>query len=97
MEVIDLGFMYCQVIRFYGLSDEAVMRLPIRRFWLLLKNIRRLMAQEELRLFNLMLHQDAKTESVKDFMGVLRREVGETHRAKPVFDRAGLEELKRLG
>ena len=70
--------------------------MPVRRFWLLLKNVRRLTAQEDLRALNRSLYQNAKKEDIQQFVQELRREVGETHREAPVFDRAGYEELKRM-
>lgn len=37
------------MIHFYGLTQTAVMDMPIRRFWLFAGNVDRIMAQKDLR------------------------------------------------
>ena len=46
---IDFGFVFCEVSHFYGMSYREVMDLPIRAFWLMHGNIRRITAGEDIR------------------------------------------------
>lgn len=44
---MDLGYYISQVMRFYSLSYNDILKLPIYTFWELSKNIERLRADEE--------------------------------------------------
>jgi hypothetical protein len=43
---VDFGYAFCRVCRFYGLSDEAILKMPIGRFWEMHSNIDRIRADE---------------------------------------------------
>ena len=44
---MDLGYYISQVMRFYSMSYNDVIRLPIYTFWELSRNIERIMADED--------------------------------------------------
>jgi hypothetical protein len=93
-------------MRFYGLSDERLLKMPLRRFWLLNKNIDRLRAEEDLRMLSVALHA-ASGESAGDLSEKLMKQMGtvvEFDEAKRALtqanaerDRDGLMALKHMG
>lgn len=89
-------------MKFYGLGDEQVLRMPIRRFWLLHRSIDRLQAEQDLRLLAISVGAQS-AEGYKSTSERLRAEQGkvvvydEVQRAfsKP-RDVAGLMALKSM-
>lgn len=64
------------MIHFYGMTETAVMAMPIRRFWLFMANIDRIMAQGDLRA--LMIGASAQNgETAKSLHKKLEVELGE--------------------
>lgn len=61
----------------YGLSDTHLLQMPVRRFWLLEKNITRMQAERELRQLPIVLAPNAK-DSVQELAGRLSQELGST-------------------
>ena len=76
MSSVDFGFYYCQVIHYYSLSENAVMGMPIRRFWLFVANIDRINAQKDLRALNVGACVQSP-EGVKEYRNTLTVELGE--------------------
>jgi hypothetical protein len=63
-------------MHFYGLSDTAVLKMPIRRFWLLHKSIDRVAAENDIRgLKNLASAHGG--EGFKEHLESLQRQLGE--------------------
>lgn len=99
---IDVGFIVSRVMQHYGLdSFEAVLGLPIARFWMLNKNIDRQYAEHDLRLLSIAV--SAQGEGAKEVMKDLRSRMGEivvVDEVKKVMseklDRVGLHALKSM-
>jgi hypothetical protein len=89
-------------MRFYGLSDEQVLKMPIKRFWLLQRNVSRLAAQEDVRAFNVALLPHGKEEDIKQAYDKWKEQVGlifdeVTDPAAPAeWDREGYNVLKQM-
>ena len=93
-------------MRFYGLDDRHLLKMPLRRFWLLNKNIDRLRAEEDHRQITLLLSA-ASGEHASKLMGRLEKQVGtvvEFDQGKAALtqanaerDRDGLMALKGMG
>lgn len=84
---------------YYALSDEQVLKMPIKRFWLFHQNIDRIKAGDDIRAIAvsasvLSAEQYTKTiEGLLELVGVIiarDQEVGGTR------DVAAIEELKRI-
>lgn len=105
---VDFGFLFAQVIRFYGLSFEQVRSLPLGSFWFLSNKIDRIRAEET--IWQLQTVASATSaESYKTSLADLRSLVGTVVVLKkpavstldlndteedPAFDRAALQSLK---
>jgi hypothetical protein len=105
--------LFARLIKEYGLSWEAVMEMPIKRFWFMSNMIQRLWAERDLRQVQLLAFAGSKdgyeaaTKSLIEERGTIY--VWETTPAAPVlvvdpktgldpaFDRAGLRALKGKG
>lgn len=96
--------MFCRVARFYSLSPQELWKLPVKTFWLMHKNVDRLLAEDNLRLATVFA-QTQSSEGFSEFVEGLREQMGtiaEIDEAKvaieeAVFDRDGLIALKDLG
>ena len=89
-------------MRFYGLSDQETISLPIARFWLLHRNTDRLAAEESIRTAQIGASMQSG-EGFGQYMTVLRDQMGEVvkiDRAAEAMvselDRAGLAALKAM-
>ncbi len=83
------------MMRFYGLSDEQVLQMPVRRFWLLHKNVDRIAAEEDIRVAAIAASVQSG-ESFNELMNGLRKQMGEV----VIIDRisqAMTEKLDRVG
>jgi len=91
-------------MRFYGMSDQHVLSMPVKRFWLLHKNVDRLRAEEDTRILHVAIHA-ASGESASALADRLNKQMGVvfdvdegkaavTHAER---DRAGLMQLKSMG
>lgn len=64
-------------MHFYSLSDEQILRMPVRRFWVLEAQINRILSERDLRLINV----DRASGSQEQMSQVIDRlifEIGET-------------------
>ncbi len=100
---MDFGFLVCRVIRFYGLSFEEVMALPIKTFWLLEANADRLKAHEDKRQLHIASISAMDGKRVGEISKILDIEVGQPPiktKFDPVRtavrDEAGVANLKAL-
>ena len=59
----------------YGLSDTHLLQMPLRRFWLLEKNITRLQAERELRQLPILASANSGSH-LKELTERLSRELG---------------------
>jgi hypothetical protein len=50
---LDLGMLFSRVCFHYGLSYRDCMTLPMKTFWMLNRNISRVLAEQDLRAFQL--------------------------------------------
>lgn len=76
------------MIHFYGLTQTAVMDMPIRRFWLFAGNVDRIMAQKDLRAL-IIGASVQNTEASKTHQNRLTIELGDIQK---LDDRAQLYE-----
>lgn len=72
------------MIHFYGLTQTAVMEMPIRRFWLFVGNVDRIMAQKDLRA--LLTGASAQTS-----------EGGKAHQNRLIVELGTIQTLKDTG
>lgn len=90
------------MIHFYGLTQTAVMDMPIRRFWLFAGNVDRIMAQKDLRA--LIIGASVQTsESGKAHQNRLVLELGTIQKVDDAMaqlyeerDEAGFRELMMM-
>jgi hypothetical protein len=50
---LDLGMLFSRVCFHYGMSYREVMEIPMKTFWMLNRNISRVLAEQDLRAFQL--------------------------------------------
>lgn len=98
------------MIATYGIDDQAILKMPLRRFWLLSRNIDRLAAEKDYRAARIACATQSE-EAVGELFGALEREMGriavmdevaqQRGVAKQAYrdelDRDGLHSLKDLG
>lgn len=96
---IDFGFVFCEVSHFYAMSYREVMDMPVRAFWLMFSNIRRIRAGDDVR--HLMTAAAAQSsDGVKELQEKLVLEIGVVANEPPVIDaqrdEQGFAELKAM-
>jgi len=97
---VDFGFIFCEVSHFYSMSYQEVMAMPIRAFWTMSGNIRRLRASSDLR--DLMVVSAAQSaDGYKETHERLVLEigtvyVGDSNPMNVERDEAGFNELKMM-
>jgi len=91
-----MGFLFCRIVRFYGMSDAQVMEMPIARFWLMNASIDRISAQEDLRAARRAVLANANKEYVNDYFRSLVKEIGAVVVREDVPDYEGIQRLKSL-
>ena len=82
-------------MHFYGMSYQETMDMPVKAFWRLNEQVRRVMSEKDMRLLSVMIHSQS-AEAAKEYRGYLQQEMGEITVKEEGFDRAGYDELKRL-
>ena len=89
---------------FYGLTYHETLKLPIRTFWMLDRNIDRLNAESDYRMVMAVRVANTDGEVFAEQMQVLRDRVGKTievdeaKRALTMeYDAEGVQRLKNLG
>ena len=84
-------------MHFYSTSYEDVLKTPIRTFWSLFGQIRRVRAAANNEHFDLLIAHQSKEgiEAVRDH---LKKEIGEPVKKTPQseFDASGWNDLKRM-
>lgn len=90
-------------MHFYGLSDQQLLAMPLKRFWFLSRSIDRITAEEDTR----MAHVAAMVQSgetLEDLLDRLRKQMGTVvdmdHAVtaqEEQLDSAGLASLRELG
>lgn len=84
-------------MHFYGLTDERVLSMPARRFWLLVKNINRVSAERDMRSLTLMsVATQGDGEMHKKQRDQLILEMGTVVVQEEKLDLSGWNELKRM-
>lgn len=95
---IDFGFLFCEVSHFYSMAYREVLEMPIRAFWLMSGNVRRLRAHSDVR--SLMVASAAQSpEGIDEVRERLVLEIGEVAKEPPTSverDEAGFEELRAM-
>ena len=91
-----MGFLFCRMVRFYGMSDAQVMEMPVSRFWLMRNNIDRVSAQEDMRAARRAVLANANKEYVNDYFKSLAKEIGTVVEREEVPDLEGIQRLKSL-
>jgi hypothetical protein len=70
-----MGYVMCSVMRFYGITHADLLRLPIYTFWEMAKNIDRLRAEDDKRMF-ILLQQAFMSENAQKYLDGLHEEQG---------------------
>lgn len=83
---MDLGFLVCRFVRFYGMSRDAVLALPLRTFWFMTAQVGRLRA-EEARLSLQVASAAQSGEGGKEFFESLNQQAGEAISQPDVYER----------
>lgn len=86
----------------YGLGYRELMALPIKTFWMLNKNVNRLLAEKDLRALSMAINSQSN-EGVTALREKLSEELGNPYGSQPVDnpldeerDEAGFEMLKNM-
>lgn len=103
VKAIDFGFIFSRFCRFYGERRHDVLAMPIQTFWMMHKNIDRVMAEADLRLLSVYAYAQSG-EGIEKFSEDMRQQMGqvvEMDAVKTAFsercDKEGLEGLRDLG
>lgn len=104
MEELDFGFFFCRVSNFYAMGYDAVMRLPLKTFWLMSANIDRIEARKDMRAMTVAQMAQATPDGVQKFREALVIEAGEivkldesaTDPRNVKRDETGFADLKRM-
>jgi len=96
---IDFGFLFCRVCHFYSMSYWDVMKLPIKSFWLMSENVRRIQAENDMRAVSVAANVQSP-EGLQEFHEKLVIELGEVSK-EPIVpsaerDQEGFNELRML-
>lgn len=96
---IDFGFVFCEVSHFYAMPYKDLMAIPIKTFWLMSGNIRRIRAGDDLRhLLTASAAQSA--DGVKEYHERLVIEMGDVMKEPSVADaerdEVGFAELRQM-
>jgi hypothetical protein len=91
-----MGFLVSSVMRFYGMGLFDARALPLNTFWELSRNIDRVRAEEDRRLFDLL--QNAFVGNPRKYAQRLEQERGKVIEGDmpETLDRDGFKRLKAL-
>jgi hypothetical protein len=104
VKAVDFGFLFARIMRFYGMAFREVLTLPIQTFWMLHRNVDRVVAEENYKsaiIAASAMGGDGLTTLLED----LRKQMGDVvivDEAKLAMqeaklDREGLNSLRGLG
>ncbi len=72
---MDFAYIFSKFCRFYGLSDQQVLKMSLRRFWTMYWQVSRIEAEEDIRhLSNIVAANDK--ESLKERIEHLQTAIG---------------------
>jgi len=77
------------------MSDEQVLQMPIRRFWVMEGNINAISAERDMRMLTVINSAQSK-EAAEETRDNLIKEMGQVCVVEDVLDRAGLESLRAM-
>lgn len=93
---LDLGFYVCRVLRHYSIDFHSILDLPLATFWMLNKNISRLLAEEDIRQMVVVAAPQSK-DGYNDAFDRLSAEFGRPMIVEQVApEEGGIERLKQL-
>lgn len=95
---MDFGFIFCEVSHFYSMSYEEVLRMPMKTFWLMSGNIRRIRAGYDLRTLATTAAAGSP-DGVTELQERLVLEIGDVVKQPATSierDEAGFAELKAM-
>lgn len=105
IQSIDFGFLFSRVIHAYKMNPVEILKLPVKTFWLLHKNIDRINAEQDIRTATILCNVQS-SEGVQDLFKSLNKQLGKVvvfneeklalHEANQERDRIGLMELKSI-
>jgi hypothetical protein len=93
---MDFGFVFCRLCHFYAMSDRQVLRMPIRRFWLMQLNINRISAERDMRSLSVSAAAACSGDGIKQYRETLVLEIGNVAKVEEKLDKAGLSRLASL-
>lgn len=106
MVELDLGMIFSRVCFHYGMSYRDCMDLPMRTFWMLNRNISRLLAEKDLRAISVALSAVSEeaagalqTKLVEEFQNPYVMEHQDEQAQEPIEERrdeAGFAQLKMM-
>jgi hypothetical protein len=79
-------------MKHYALAPRAVLDLPAQLFWMMVRQIDRLQAEEDLRGLKVALAAQS-AEGVKELAADLQRILGEIAKRAPVYERSKMRAL----
>jgi len=84
-------------MHFYSIGYGELLRLPITAFWELSKNVDRIRAEEDMRMFTLINHAvSGEPEKFMDRLTAERGEIVEELIENDGFDQEGMSQFKAL-
>ncbi len=81
----------CKVIRFYGFTEEYINELPVEKYWMYLRSMHKISAQEDLMELKIACAPHLKQSSRKKLFSALEKAAMET--APRALDMNDLAEL----
>ncbi|MCG5512861.1 hypothetical protein [Ectothiorhodospira shaposhnikovii] len=99
MEAVDFGYLFSRFCHFYRMTDDQVLAMPVRRFWLMNANINRIQAEGDLRQLVLLTTAQAADGDVREKQRqALVAEMGNVMvmNRREELDRSGLELLRAM-
>jgi hypothetical protein len=101
MKIIAIDFLYVfsRFCAFYSMTDEQVLRMPVKRFWAMSACINRIQAERDKRKLSVTLQTNGNKNSIGDFVANLDKEMGEVavyDRMSARADKEGIAKLKKI-
>ena len=93
--MVDFGYLFFRIVRFYGVSRDELLDWPISTFWLAVGMINRIQAEEGLHAVRIKAGMGSK-ENLKNLLDSLTSEVGTVYVEAPKRDQDAVDRLRRL-